>query len=473
MEPVPLILEASGSSLEILEEVVIAAGFVYRHRSTGSEKGFTIGTGEGGSEPNLRLKPTRPAWPGPLAHSQWLEILEEAIRDETSILSGYEACTRLHGLRDATCRPGSYCPWLKNPFAATPLMNWLVERFRQRVVIEATKLGMQIKQVRRWPDSKQYALVLTHDVDLLSLYSLENARVFFRIATARKLGRDISPSFYRRLVNLLKSVLQLLGTASLCLRGKVDSLWNLHDWLALEQALGVRSTFFVAPYPEKGDRDPPYTAETEFFFHGRRITLSEWIKFLIDRGWEIGLHGSLASATSADQIVREAELVRRLTGNKNIGNRQHHLYYYAGKTEKAHAKAGLIYDTSLGYNEILGFRNASALPFYPRANGVGGKSSVLQIPLVVHDSAFYYKKYDFLESIHAARQIIQEVKRSSGCGALLFHPGMTNKKLLAMGFKVYQTLLSELANDETLWLTTAGELSQWWLKRANLCRSQA
>ncbi|MEO0132959.1 MAG: hypothetical protein ABIK73_08540, partial [candidate division WOR-3 bacterium] len=87
-------------------------------------------------------------------------------------------------------------------------MNWLVERFRQRVVIEATKLGMQIKQVRRWPDSKQYALVLTHDVDLLSLYSLENARVFFRIATARKLGRDISPSFYRRLVNLLKSVLQ-------------------------------------------------------------------------------------------------------------------------------------------------------------------------------------------------------------------------------------------------------------------------
>jgi peptidoglycan/xylan/chitin deacetylase (PgdA/CDA1 family) len=235
----------------------------------------------------------------------------------------------------------------------------------------------------------------------------------------------------------------------------------------------VHSTFFIAPHPEKGDKDPPYTSDTQFYFADKKMTLAEWVRWLTREGWEIGLHGSIASATSEKRIILESELVRQLSGQEAIGNRQHHLYYQAGQTEKAHARADFLYDSSLGYNEILGFRNSSALPFYPRATNMQGRSRVLQIPLVLHDAAFFYQKYDYEEAVLASRRVIQEVKNSGGGGALLFHPGMTHESIWIRGFRVYQTLLSELSRDETVWLTTVGELSRWWHKRSARCGSLA
>jgi len=465
-----LVLQAKEPSRAILEDLVIAGGFAFRQPAEGSVGGLVVGTEEAGQEGlDIVLQPTCRSWPGPTDYRAWMQLLSEALQNEALMLVGYEACTRLHEVVDANNDPSFYAPWLASPYVETPVMNILVNRFRDRILALAERRGLKLRQVPRWPRKKKYALVLSHDIDLLSRYSWESALIFLKIALIGKGKDNLGISLYRRLANLAKAGIQ--GWGMLCgqLRGKEDGLRYLSSWSTLEQSRGLRSTFFIAPYPDKADRDPPYDERTHFKFEGQRLDLIEWARRMIANGWEIGIHGSLLSSTSVTRLEQEAQLIRKMTGENCIGGRQHLLSYVVGKTGGIHAEADLLYDSSLGYNKILGFRNAAALPFYPREAGLD-RQSVLQLPLVLHDAAFFIQKYDYAKALSSSLAILEKIKETEGCGVLLFHPITANVREGELGFKVYESVLDHLSRDETVWLITGKELWRWWTYRSLYCR---
>jgi len=465
-----LVLQAKEPSRPILEDLVIAGGFAFRHPAEEPFGGLVVGTEEQGHEGlDLVLQTTCRSWPGSTDYTAWKKLMSEALQDDSLVLAGYEGCTRLHAVEDTRSSHKFYAPWLANPYVATPVMNLLVKRFRDRVLGLAEKRGLKLRHVPLWPRRKKYAIVLSHDVDLLSRYSWESALIFLKIALIGKGKDNKGISLHRRLVNLAKAGIQVWGILWDQLRWKEERPRDISSWSTLEQSRGLRSTFFIAPYPDKADRDPPYEERTRFKFDGRQMDLLEWARWMIANGWEIGIHGSLLSSTSLTILEQEAQLVRKIISEDSIGGRQHLLSYVLGQTGRIHAEAKLIYDSSLGYDEILGFRNAAALPFYPREAG-SKRSPVLQLPLVLHDTAFLIQKYDYAKALSSCLTLLEKIKETEGCGVLLFHPITANVKEGEFGFKVYQSILDYLSRDETVWLVTGKELWRWWTYRSLFCR---
>lgn len=465
-----LILFASQPSSTILEELVSAAGFTFRHGNSMATAGLRIGTDDSNQD-NLDLvfKRTKISWPSRTDQRGWSELLDRSLSDHSMVLQGYEACTRLHAVKDTVNHQYYYEPWLGNPYAAEPLMNLLVRRFRDQVLARAEKRGLNLKQIPRWPDNKQYALVLSHDIDLLSQYSLDNLRTFADLACSLKKSEKGFIELHRRAVNLCKCGIQLGGLLARHLWRTPDPQWNLETWLALERTYGVRSTFFISPYPDKWDRDPPYNEKTTFKLAGKRISFDDWVRWVAQEGWEIAVHGGLLTPCSESRLEQEAQLVKRLANNNSLGGRQHYLSYSPVHTGKVHLEAKLHYDSSLGYNEILGFRNSAALPFYPRELDLVGRG-VLQIPLVIQDAAIFAQRYDFNKAVAASVDLIEVVKDTQGCAALSFHTGIMDLKEKRLSYEVYRQLLSHYGKDEKVWLATAGEVAAWWEQRASLCR---
>ena len=464
-----LLLRAPEPSLGILQELATGAGLVFRDQPAVGFGGLSVATaGTGDSAPEVIVDPTRLSWPPLDEPQEWASILKESLDRESLALSGYEACTRLHGVRDTQSRT-SYSPWLRNTFIRTPVLNLLVKRFREGVQAAARQQGITLKEVPRWPDNKKYAIVLSHDVDWLSKYSLENARIFFRIACSNLGPGGNHLQVRRKVINLAKAAIQICGLFKRSLGGGADPLWNLEDWMELERRYNVRSVFYISPHSSKVDKISSYTVNSSFFFAGKRITLPEWVRGAVAQGWEIGLHGSLRTPASPECLDEEVKLVRSLSGQEDIGNRQHCLSYQPGATGEAHLRANLLYDSSLGFNEALGFRNSAALPFYPREGGLSGKG-VLQVPMVIQDIALPAQGHSLPKALAAAGEIIQILKQSEGCGALSFHPGCRSQREWRFRFKVYQALLQELVKDDSVWITTARNLARWWTQRAALCR---
>ena len=94
---------------------------------------------------------------------------------------------------------------------------------------------------------------------------------------------------------------------------------------------------------------------------------------LNSHGWEVGLHGSFHSFLDTEKLRNEKAALEQALKSPVIGGRQHNLNLKIPETWLNQEKAGLFYDTTLGYNDCLGFRWGISFPFrpyYPKRTGV-------------------------------------------------------------------------------------------------------
>jgi hypothetical protein len=199
---------------------------------------------------------------------------------------------------------------------------------------------------------REAAVVLTHDVD----EAFE--RLFGRRERWERLRRQ--PSL-RRAASLARSIV---------LRGGDPDLFEA--WME-------RPTFFFAARGllEGGDeRDVAYDIG-----HPR---VRETIRRLADRGAEIGVHFSIASAGSAEHMRAERERLEQVAGVPVRSSRHH---WWALPTGPAHATAGVEVDLSLGFNDRPGFRRGIAAPFRPYDHDVRRAADVWALPTLAMDAA--------------------------------------------------------------------------------------
>jgi hypothetical protein len=113
------------------------------------------------------------------------------------------------------------------------------------------------------------------------------------------------------------------------------------------------------------------------------------MRLLGERGRDVGLHGSYLSHVSADDLAAQRAQIEEASGAKASGTRQHFLRFDVGRTFAAQEAAGFDHDSTLGYNEALGFRAGIAAPFHPWNASARAPHRLLELPLTVMDGTLF------------------------------------------------------------------------------------
>ena len=322
-------------------------------------------------------------------------------------------------------------------------------------VIDHMWIGQKFEKPK-WPDNKPYAVCITHDVDVISLQSnKENFRRMkhvFKTWSQQKTKQNMIIAF-ESLENITKSMFS-----------SEDPYHRIEDWLKVEQEVGARSTFFFAPeYVLKSHfTDCWYKYDDKLRFEGENITVAELMRELNRRGWEIGLHPSWHSYNSVDEMKYQKEQIEKVLDCEIVSVRQHYLHFDNRITPSIQEAAGFKYDSTLGFNDNIGFRRGTSYA-YPLYNIENNKIlPVWELPLIIQDGAmFNHRKgmrLDKVKALEYIQMIAEKVKEVGGILTLLWHPHLIVDEI---SWNTFQEGLKMLQKDDP-WFASVREIGDWW-----------
>jgi peptidoglycan/xylan/chitin deacetylase (PgdA/CDA1 family) len=237
--------------------------------------------------------------------------------------------------------------------------------------------------------------------------------------------------------------------------------WNFQRIMALENELGVRSTFFFLDEQGKASLTDP---KSMVLFWGRyRLDdprIQKAIRDLVAGGWEIGLHGSYHSYLDQAMLGRERERLEKILGYPVPGIRQHYLRLEIPETWRIHARLGFVYDSTLGYSDQVGFRWETCFPFYPIDPLTGEKIPVLQVPLAIMDGPLMR----CLDPWSEALRLIDSVEVAGGVLTLDWHQRVFNPWEPEDYQGMYTRLIQE-CQRRGAWVVPLGRVAEWWQKQ--------
>jgi hypothetical protein len=224
----------------------------------------------------------------------------------------------------------------------------------------------------------------------------------------------------------------------------------------LEQ--GAPSTFFVIPFAGRAGRSGDHIAP-----HYRKAgygaaDIAAELKELAAAGCEVGTHGIDAwrdSTLGREEMVE----VQGATGKSAAGARMHWLYF----DSESHAvleQAGFAYDSTVGYNETIGYRAGTSQAYRPL-----NARELLELPLHVMDTALFYREHLNLSPAAAKErvaQVVRQTARVGGCVTLNWHDRSIAPERLWGEF--YGGLVEEL-KKQGAWLASAEQVVAWFRQR--------
>ncbi len=279
-------------------------------------------------------------------------------------------------------------------------------------------------------------IVATHDVDFLPISARTAFKRFLKnMAIAGVAYRD--PML---LASILFSGLRRLGK-------KHHVLDCLLPMLERERELGIASTCNVL-CRQAHRRDGNYAIEDS--------STAGYLRDMQSRGVEIGLHGSYTSLDApgllADEYLRLSQL-----GIDASGGRQHWLRYRDHSLFEELSRAGADYDCSVGYSERIGFRSGACFSYAPYNFREESAYPLLEIPLVVMDSALYCESHDPRDWSAQCNRVLEMVRKFGRGGvSILWHDTVFHGGQLPQGIA---DLYWALKQDDENWIN-AGQFVQ-------------
>ena len=236
----------------------------------------------------------------------------------------------------------------------------------------------------KFGSNKKPTIELSHDVDYIekTIQLRLKQTVFNSFNTLKTIGRakNISRS-------ALKTISFLLSN---------PSYWCFDYWENLEKLNEKRSVFYVYVHTNRKDLkswliDPSYNVI-------KNKMLQSKLKQLIKDNFEVGLHGSYLSAVSESQLVREKDLLEHIIEHEVNKIRQHWLRYEETMTPVLHNKY-FRYDSSLGWNDHMGFRSGCVSQYRPYDHNQQKPFNHFEIPLVIIDSQIFDYGADRIDAL--------------------------------------------------------------------------
>ena len=313
-----------------------------------------------------------------------------------------------------------------------------------------------------WPDGRRFAVCLTHDVDLVSPQSTPRQIARYARAGLARTGTARRPEllrFTRPPVRVARS-----------LRSGVARVPPTRDTLERSVALEARRgavasyLFTVPPAGGRSRYDCSYAAGDPCLFRETPRRVADVMRTLADEGFDIGLHGSYQAGMRPGALAAERAALERATGLEVRTTRQHLLHWDVRWTPALQVEAGVLVDSSLGFNRNVGFRAGTSLPFRHFDVLARRPLELLEVPLVVQDAALlgaWGLDLDAADASDIVRRLFDSAVEVGCAVTVLFHP---DKLVHPDWLALYEWTLDYALAQEG-WLTSLDRLSAWWRSR--------
>ncbi|MCE5338456.1 MAG: polysaccharide deacetylase family protein [Methanomicrobiaceae archaeon] len=283
-----------------------------------------------------------------------------------------------------------------------------------------------------YPDGKQFAVCLTHDVD------------------------EIYPPLKHTLLSTLTCLkgLDFSGfkqQAFWKLHGKESSpYWNFQEIMDLEEKYDARSSFYFLATDSDIKR-----------FRYNIENLEGELGQIVDRGWEVGLHGGYYAYNNLEEILREKGRLERVLGRKVTGYRNHYLRFQVPDSWEILEKAGFRYDTTLGYPDMVGFRNGMCHLFRPYNLHTDTEFNILEIPLVIMDGTLFDSVGSCGGAWEVTKRLIDTVTSCHGVLTLNWHTNNFNCPFRASWSRLYEKTL-QYCHNRGAWMDSIQNIVDGW-----------
>src|SRR5439155_1540865 len=218
------------------------------------------------------------------------------------------------------------------------------------------------------------------------------------------------------------------------------------------------ATYFLIPFKRRpGDHVSAH--------HGSRraaaydITdLPHWTTTLMKEGCELGVHG-IDGWHSMEKGRDELRRIAAVTRESRIGIRMHWLLRDEN-TFRVLEDAGYDYDSSVGYNETIGYRSGTTQVFRP-----SGARTLLELPMHIQDGALFYpQRLDLSEpeAWERCEDLIHNATRFGGVLTVLWHDRSPGPERFWGDFYIR---LVEALRSLDAWFGTAEQVVGWFRKR--------
>jgi hypothetical protein len=287
--------------------------------------------------------------------------------------------------------------------------------------------------LRLWPRAAvalwEYRVVLTHDVDMPLARWYPGFLALLRSAVGDVVKRKEPVLAVRRAASWARVV------------PKAYDPWNCFEFLMdVAERHQLTATFNFLARDGGGPLEGQYALE------------DPWIRVLMRsihrRGHQLGLHATYGADQEPSLLLAEFQLLLAACQALGVHQRRwgvrHHFLRWTPRAWGAAARAGLDFDTTVGYGQHTGFRAGTARSFstYDLANR--RELGLTEQPLLVMDATLtYYGGLAPEMAMRAAADVAAQCRRFRGSFVLLWHNSALGSRREQSS---YRELVEELAN---------------------------
>jgi len=310
------------------------------------------------------------------------------------------------------------------------------------------------------PPGFSFIAALTHDVDFAGIrfHGCDHSmKGFLYRANLGSLRRWLTGRL--SLKNMLNNWLTVLSLPFVMAGWKKDFWMQFDKYIQVERPF--KSTFFIIPYKNRSGH------HVSMLHRGRRATkydvedIQDIIKKLLAAGKEVALHG-IDAWDDPIAAIDEKRRIESFSLKELKGVRMHWLCF-SKESANFLEGAGFEYDSTIGYNETIGFRTGTLQVFQPMEC-----QRLLELPLHIQDTAMFYPDFQDWKNKVAWRQcrkIFDQAEKYGGVVTLLWHERSLGPERHWGRF--YDRLLRELKKRKA-WITSASEIVTWFQSRRQI-----
>jgi hypothetical protein len=337
--------------------------------------------------------------------------------------------------------------------ARIPTLDLHISLLRELIVSR----GVPLIEILPTPAEHRFIVCLTHDIDHPRVRYHKCDHTMFGFLYRALIGSVIDLFRGRRSLRQMALNWKAAFSVPLVFAGLAKDFWNqLDQYLELER--DFTSTFFVIPIKGHAGIDSHGRTRANRASRYEAADIADELKKLLCANREIAVHGIDAWRDST-KGSNEREHIQKITGTAETGIRMHWLYFDS-QAPLTLEKAGFSYDSTVGYNETIGYRAGTAQVFkHPNVD------RLLELPLHIMDTALFYPSYMNLsddEARAAMLPLIENVTRFGGVLTINWHDRSLGPERLWNN--AYIGLLRNL-RARAPWFATALQTVSWFRKR--------
>ncbi len=225
-----------------------------------------------------------------------------------------------------------------------------------------------------WGNRKQFYATLSHDIDYWNYWTQEHHNFTIKYNSKRLLKRPLN-ALYKIVAHTFRRILS-------------HSYQRMRKIVRHEEYTSINATYFLLA----GDLDDEFRLPNKKIvkYENNRHAYLQHPKYRTQiegllHDHDVQLHGTPKSSFDADVLNYELNNLSEVA-EQTIGYRSHTLSFDYHTSFDVLEKSNILYDSTVGFWEHIGYRCGTAYPFFPFNFKENRPYRILEIPLTVMDT---------------------------------------------------------------------------------------